>query len=508
MKKHVIAFRSLLLRPGLCLSLILAAACAHADDPAVVRLSFLDGAVQASAGKSSPANPAVVNMPLFDGSLVSTAADGQAEIEFADGSVARLTPNSSLELTHLQRIGPSGHTDLTLISGLVYFELNVGQGQRFTVKMGAATLHPVENSIFRLSLDNPPNATVLQGTIHVEAAHAEANRENSGLDTDVTTNQYVTFDAADPAQSALNEGVVADSWDQWNADRDAAIAQMSVSQTAVRDDSQAPEDPGWNDLDYYGNWYPVEGYGDVWTPNDVGADWDPFGYGYWGNYSGYGATWISGYPWGWLPYHCGAWNYFQFGWGWVPGGCGMGWSPVVTVWNTPPGYRLPGWPKAPGIVPSQHRPPLGGGLIAVDRGPAARGPWNNLGGTSILRNRGLLDTTPAPALQVEGNTIRPLPRITTPVTGLTGSGRVVINSGPHVGVPVSTNAYRLANPVGDRSPQSPGYGGQRNNLERGPGGSGQPHAVGRPSYSPPARSAPSAPAPHVSAPPPAPAAHH
>jgi hypothetical protein len=255
----------------------------------------------------------------------------------------------------------------------------------------------------------------------------------------------------------------------------------------------------------------------VWTPSDVGADWDPFGYGYWGNYSGYGATWISGYPWGWLPYHCGAWNYFPFGWGWVPGGCGLGWSPVVTVWNTPTGYHLPGWPKGPGIVPSQHRPPLGGALIPVDRGPAARGPWNDKtnSGSTLLHARGLTGTA-APAaraqpLQVDGNVVQPLPRVSSPVVAMTGD-RVMVNSGPHVGVPVSTNAYRLSRPAGE-GPAPLGYGGVRNNVERSLGSpvgqsSGQSHPVGRSNYSPPApaRAAPPAAAPHVAAPPPAPAA--
>ena len=515
MKKHGMLLNFFrYLACGLCL--LLSAALAHAEDSAVVRLSFVDGNVQASAGKSATAIGAVINMPLFEGSVVTTATDGQAEIEFADGSVARLTPNSSLELTHLQPIGPTGHTDLTLVSGLAYFELNVGQGQRFTVKMGPATLRPIENSIFRVGLDTAPDVAVMQGTIHVES-RLDGAPNTSGLDTDVSTNQDLRVDPADMSQYTLNQGVPADSWDQWNQDRDAAIAQMSASQTAVRDDSQAPADPGWNDLDYYGNWYPVEGYGNVWTPSDVGADWDPFGYGYWGDYSGYGTTWISGYPWGWLPYHCGAWNYFPFGWGWVPGGCGLGWSPVVTVWNTPPGYRLPGWPKAPGskglgIVPSQHRPPLGGRLIPIDRGPGARGPWANGPGSNkansgsiLMHNRGLTET--AKPLQVEGNTVQPLPRVANAFVS-SPSDRVLVNSGPHVGVPVSTNAYRLSRPAGE---QPLGYGGLRNNMEPGLG-SGQPRPIGRSTYTPtvPARAAAPPPAPRAApAPPsaPAPRAH-
>jgi hypothetical protein len=48
------------------------------------------------------ANPAVVNTPLFEGSLLTTGDDGRAEIQFEDGSVARLSPNSSMTLAVLR----------------------------------------------------------------------------------------------------------------------------------------------------------------------------------------------------------------------------------------------------------------------------------------------------------------------------------------------------------------------------------------------------------------------
>jgi hypothetical protein len=343
------------------------ASVAHAQD-AVVRLSYVTGSVQIGQNGSVQFDKAVANMPLFEGSQVTTAGDGQAEIEFADGSVARLTPNSSLMLTHVQRAGASGHTDLELMNGLGYFELNVGQGQRFTVQAGPATAHPEENSIFRVDLDTSPGIAVFQGVLHVDGP-------NGSYSTEVDQRQALRFDPNDAGQYTIAEEITPDSWDQWNIDRDDAIAREAQTQTPVRNDSSDPQDPGWNDLDAYGDWYPVDGYGNVWVPDDVDTSWDPFGYGYWATYPTYGVTWISGYPWGWLPYHCGAWNYFSFGWGWVPGGCGLGWSPIVTVWNAPPGYRLPVWPKGPFPISGRPHPMPLHSLTLVDRGATARGPW-------------------------------------------------------------------------------------------------------------------------------------
>jgi hypothetical protein len=458
-------------------ALVLAAVAvsARAQDDAVVRLSYVGGGVQILQNGAVQFDKAVANMPLFDASEVATAGDGQAEIEFADGSVARLTPNSSLVLDHVQRVGATGHTDIELLSGLGYFELNVGQGQRFSVKVGPATVHPEENSIFRADLDTTPGVAVFQGVLHVDGG-------NGAYSVEVDEREAVHFDANDPAQYTLAQEITPDSWDQWNIDRDDAIAREAQTRTAVRNDSSAPGDPGWNDLDAYGDWYPIDGYGDVWVPDGVDAGWDPFGYGYWASYPTYGVTWISGYPWGWLPYHCGAWNYFPFGWGWVPGGCGLGWSPIVTVWNSPPGYRLPFWPRAGFPVTRHPSPVIPLRLTLVDRGPAARGPW----GPGIPAHLVATHTQP---IRLGGGEVQPIAHLPSPGLSVRGN-RMTTVTGAHVGIPVARPAEG-AGPVGARVPT-------------GGGSAPAPHPAGggRSTYSPPPRAAEP---PRSSPPPPPPA---
>src|SRR6185437_14263340 len=58
----------------------------------VARVSFVRGSVQLLAGQGNDFQQAVMNMPVVDGSRLQTGGDGQAEVEFGDGSVARLTP--------------------------------------------------------------------------------------------------------------------------------------------------------------------------------------------------------------------------------------------------------------------------------------------------------------------------------------------------------------------------------------------------------------------------------
>jgi hypothetical protein len=179
------------------------------------------------------------------------------------------------------------------------------------------------------------------------------------------------------------QSVAADTWDQWNSDRDQVLSQLGANASAARASTGNPDDPAWSDLDYYGDWYNVPGYGAAWAPAGVGSSWDPFGSGYWGYYgSGVGYSWISGYSWGWWPYHCGAWNFFNsYGWLWFPGNCGWGafgsgWYPYSTVWRVPRGYKPPLRPVGP---VHGHGPITSPRLLAVNRGPQATGGFRSFG---------------------------------------------------------------------------------------------------------------------------------
>ena len=75
------------------------------------RLSSVDGQVQISQGNQVIADRAVANAPLFEGTRVATGDDGRAEIQLEDGSMARLSPNSSLTLTVLRGPGGTGNSE-------------------------------------------------------------------------------------------------------------------------------------------------------------------------------------------------------------------------------------------------------------------------------------------------------------------------------------------------------------------------------------------------------------
>ncbi|HZC43424.1 MAG TPA: DUF6600 domain-containing protein [Acidobacteriaceae bacterium] len=292
----------------------------------MVRLSDVEGTVQIVRDNQTEFSHAVMNMPLTQGTKIETGPDGRAEIEFEDGSVSRITPNSSLSLTKLST-SSSGTLETTIEQpkGLVYYELRSDPRSAFTLDFGENKVTPAENSTFRVNLDsNPAELAVIDGRVQVTGANSETA-------TAVPQGKTIEFRPSGSAPYTVADGIIPNGFDQWNDQRDEEAAKEAANKTPARTQQGGGSmldggwGFGWGDLDAYGGWYPVPGYGMVWQPYGAGPGFDPYGYGSWANVGGFGVTWISGYPWGWLPYQCGGWSYIgSFGWGWMPGGCGFG----------------------------------------------------------------------------------------------------------------------------------------------------------------------------------------
>ncbi len=376
-------------------ALILGTVCltqtARADEAGLpgraVRLSYVDGQVRLTQGGQTIAEQAAINTPLFEGMQLSTADDGKAEIQFEDGSVVRLSPDTTVTITALRGQGASGDAEMSVDGGLAYFELQGTQESgQVSVHFGDSVATASGFTVLRVKVDTPPGeVAVFSGNTHVD-------RGNGVLSLDLHGGESVTLSANSPSLYVLAESIDPDSWDAWNSDRDQALTQQASTQTGVAN-SIAPnesQNPAWSDLDANGNWYNVPGQGYVWSPYDASnPGWDPYGYGNWIFSPGYGYIWASGYNWGYLPYSCGAWNFYDgFGWGWAPGlsgcqpwwnfgGAGGGYLGLRVGPFLPGGYRLPrrpGFPRGP-----SHGHPIP--MIAVNR------RFNAGGGNLPLRDR-------------------------------------------------------------------------------------------------------------------------
>jgi hypothetical protein len=385
------------------------------------RLTLAQGTVTVTEANNSASVPAQANLPLLTGVQIATGDDGQAEIEFEDGSVVRLTPNTALSLDNLA-IGSDGVfvTDLSLLHGLAYCELRATPQYSFMLNAGGDILSPVENTTVRIAFDQPPATfSVLEGTAEIDRQAQAA----AGYQTQVHTGETLQADPADPSRYFLTQDIAADSWDQWNESLDQQASTQSTGTTAVRDTYAGADGYGWSDLDANGSWYDVPGEGPVWQPQvaDIDSGFDPYGNGAWVYYPATGYIWASGYSWGWTPYRCGSWSYYNgFGWGWAPGsGCGgHGWGfggadSTVNINRIPRGYRPIRVPRPhPGPLPpilpvhswdtaqrghqppaSEHRGPLSINGIAVSRIPPHHPEPDGAPARSSLRRDFPVDST-------------------------------------------------------------------------------------------------------------------
>jgi len=365
-----------------------------------IRLSYVDGQVRLSQGGQVLADQAVVNTPLFEGMQLATGDSGKAEIQFEDGSVVRIPPDSSLTLTVLKGSGTSADAELTLNNGLSYFELQGGyQNGKIGVHFGDSEVTTSGFTVLRVDMDRlPGQVAVFSGNAHLESG-------NGSVELDLHDGESVALNGADPSHYDMAESIEPDSWDEWNSDRDQALTSEAAAQTGASSEMGQSANPAWNDLDANGSWYNVPGQGYVWSPYvAANAGFDPYGYGSWMWTPGFGYIWSSGYQWGYLPYQCGAWNFYDsFGWAWAPGfgGCmpwwGLGFYGGPNFGYVPQGYR----PIARPILP---RRPITGQpipLVSVNR----RMPATSGNGLLPLRNAGGPVTIAGSRVQA----LRPLP---------------------------------------------------------------------------------------------------
>jgi hypothetical protein len=92
----------------------------------------------------------------------------------------------------------------------------------------------------------------------------------------------------------------------------------------------------------HGRWLDVQGYGRVWMPNGVAADWRPYADGHWERTEA-GWFWVSDEPWAWATYHYGRWDSSpELGWFWIPQ---TQWAPAWVAWRR--GGDYVGWAPLP-----------------------------------------------------------------------------------------------------------------------------------------------------------------
>jgi FecR protein len=296
-----------------------------ASQARIVRLSDVHGSVQMDKNTGLGFERAFLNLPITQGVQLQTSASGRAEIEFEDGSTLRLAPDSKVEFSTLG-LSDSGQriSVVNLIEGMAYVNW-MSKSDAFTLNFSSEKVelnHPAH-----VRAETTPTLSkfaVFKGDVEVTSPSGKVM---------VSKKKMATFDSSadDKYTLAKFEEAPLDSWDKEAADYHQQYAKTDSS----------PYGYGFSDLNYYGAYQNIAGYGLMWQPYFTGIGWDPFMDGAWSFYPGFGFMYASAYPWGWLPYRYGNWMFVPgFGWMWQPG-----------YWNS-----WVGVPRYTGTLPAGFHP--------------------------------------------------------------------------------------------------------------------------------------------------------
>jgi hypothetical protein len=294
----------------------------------IVRLSDVQGGVQIDKNSGLGFENAFLNLPVTQGTQLRTRNNGRAEIEFEDGSTMRLTPGTTVEFGTLG-LSDAGNriSAVNLVEGRAYVNWLGKNGDKFTLNFSQEKVELTEAAHFR--------AAISSGKGEIASFKNEVEVVGPSGTVKVDKKKMVAFIVDDNDRSMVAKNFATDTYDDWDK-------QSIEYHDQYAKNNSTPLGFGSSDLNYYGGYSNVPGYGMMWQPYFAGVGWNPFMDGAWSWYPGMGYMWTSAYPWGWLPYYCGNWiDAPLFGWGWQPGGCNS-WQGVAPAVVT--GLRVPAKP--------------------------------------------------------------------------------------------------------------------------------------------------------------------
>ncbi|HXY39523.1 MAG TPA: DUF6600 domain-containing protein, partial [Vicinamibacteria bacterium] len=268
----------------------------------MARLSYVEGAVSFRPGGVEEWGPAPRNRPLSVGDGIWTDRGGRCELQLGTMTV-RLAPETDFAFLNLD----DDVTQLQLTRGTARVDLSrLGEGEAVEIDTPNAALSLHQPGVYRVDVQE-------NGDSRLTVRRGDATATAEGWEVPVYEHETgVMVGVREPQYDVQDEGAP-DDWERWCADRDRGY-ESHVSARYV-----SPDVPGWQDLDTYGRWQPMPGYGMVWMPSEVAPGWAPYRVGHWGYVAPWGWTWIDDAPWGFAPFHYGRWAYGAGAWFWVPG---------------------------------------------------------------------------------------------------------------------------------------------------------------------------------------------
>jgi len=321
------------------------------DPPGRVgRLDYSQGSISFRPAGEDDWVAGVPNRPMVTGDDLWADENSRAEVHI--GSTAlRLGPKTGITFLELD----DQNTQIRLAQGsLIVRVRHVDDDDNYEVdtpNLAFALLQPGE---YRLDVSEDGSQT------NITVWHGRGRVTGGGFTYTVVADQSASFTGNDQhLDYDLGQIPPSDDFDNWAFDRDDSEDRADSANYVSR------EMTGYEDLDEYGDWSYVAGYGPCWRPRAVVVGWAPYRFGHWAYVGPYGWTWIEDEPWGFAPFHYGRWAFVNSGWFWVPGPVVVRpvWAPAMVAFvGGGPGFHFAagvgvGWfPLAPGevYVPGYH----------------------------------------------------------------------------------------------------------------------------------------------------------
>ncbi len=276
---------------------------AKSDGPApdVARISLIHGDVSMARGDTGEWSSTTVNAPLVQGDQVATGESARAEVQLDFANILRLAARSQAKIADLTRT----RIQVQVAQGYANYTLVKGNEADVEIDSPNVAVRPLRPGRYRMQVisDSETNVIVRDGEAEITTPQGS---------TRVQSGEMITVRGTDQPEYKVSSAPENDDWDRWNKDRDNVIRDAASWGHTNRYYT------GANDLDTYGHWVYVPGYGNVWQPYQE-ATWAPYQAGRWVWEPYYGWTWVSYEPWGWAPYHYGRWFYYGSSWCWWPG---------------------------------------------------------------------------------------------------------------------------------------------------------------------------------------------
>lgn len=331
--------------------------------PYAARIQRVDGEVafsdnRAGADGSQDWTAATANQPFSEGDRIYTRDNARTSLAFNGRNFARLDPNTSLDCVSLG----DRRTQLALRDGSAMFDVGYLQpNETFEVATPNGAINFDQPGLYNVGFDR-------NGGVLVSVLSGLASVVGPGGSSQINKGEMLTLlsqAASEVALSRLNPqdaGRQVDdyyryqypnSYDGRYSNYDAYLSEPNYYDPYRRNVSYQYSSsyiPGLNDLDAYGDWQNVDGYGNAWRPR-VASGWVPYQQGQWINNYPYGPTWVSSETWGYAPYHYGRWANVGNQWYWIPDGVNTTptYAPALVAFVSLDNANQIGWvPLGPG----------------------------------------------------------------------------------------------------------------------------------------------------------------